>query len=91
MSDKIAEIRERWAEFESLDHQSQVWDAHLYMRRAHNDRATLLAEVERQRAEIEGLREALRRIGMPLNKVAFCRDGHEIAVLLARNALEGKP
>lgn len=49
------------------------------------------AEIERHRAEIERLREALRRIGMPLNKVAFCRDGHEIAVLLARNALEGKP
>lgn len=60
MSDKIAEIRERWAEFESLEHQSQVWDAHLYMRRAHNDRATLLAEVDRQRAEIKRLREEMQ-------------------------------
>ena len=50
-----------------------------------------LAEVDRQRAENERLRAALRRIGMPLNKVAFCRDGHEIAVLLARAALEDEP
>ncbi len=76
--DKIAEIRDLYKyldEYPNTDVSSG--DLHHYL-------SFLLAEVER-------LRAALRRIGMPLNKVAFCRDGHEIAVLLARNALEGKP
>lgn len=31
--------------------------------------------------------EALRRIGMPGKDIGYCRDGHEIAVLIARDAL----
>ena len=33
--------------------------------------------------------EALRRIGMPNVEIGYCRDGHEIAVLIAREALKG--
>ncbi|CAB4160865.1 hypothetical protein UFOVP732_19 [uncultured Caudovirales phage] len=51
-------------------------------------------EIERLRAtvdvaedEILRLRGALRRIAMPGVRMAYCRDGHEIAVLLARDAL----
>jgi hypothetical protein len=33
--------------------------------------------------------EALRKIGHPGRKISYCRDGHEIAVLIARAALEG--
>ena len=38
--------------------------------------------------EIERLRAALHRIGLPRAKVFYCRDGHEEAVLIARAALE---
>lgn len=31
--------------------------------------------------------DALRRIGMPGKDIGYCRDGHEIAVLIARDAL----
>ena len=31
---------------------------------------------------------ALRRIGMPGKDIGYCRDGHEIAVLIARDALK---
>lgn len=31
--------------------------------------------------------DALRRIGMPGVEIGYCRDGHEIAVLIARDAL----
>lgn len=33
--------------------------------------------------------DALRRIGMPGKDIGYCRDGHEIAVLIARDALKG--
>ena len=48
-------------------------------------------EIEKQSEENERLREALRRIGMPDQNISYCWDGHEIAVLIAREALEGKP
>lgn len=32
--------------------------------------------------------DALRRIGMPGKEIGYCRDGHEIAVLIARDALK---
>lgn len=32
---------------------------------------------------------ALRRIGMPGKEIGYCRDGHEMAVLIAREALKG--
>jgi len=31
---------------------------------------------------------ALRRIGMPGKDIGYCRDGHEMAVLIARDALK---
>jgi len=31
---------------------------------------------------------ALRRIGMPGKDIGYCRDGHEIAALIARDALK---
>lgn len=40
--------------------------------------------------EIEKLRAALHRIGLPRAKIVYCRDGHEEAVLIARAALEGR-
>lgn len=52
------------------------------------------AEIERWREamdvaedEILRLRGTLRRIAMPGVRMAYCRDGHEIAVLIARDAL----
>ena len=54
------------------------------MERLRKSNETLAAENER-------LREALRRIGMPDKNISYCWDGHEIAVLIARKALEGKP
>jgi len=33
---------------------------------------------------------ALRRIGMPGKDIGYCRDGHEMAVLIAREALKGE-
>lgn len=32
--------------------------------------------------------DALRRIGMPGKEIGYCRDGHEIAVLIARDAIK---
>ena len=32
--------------------------------------------------------DALRRIAMPGKEIGYCRDGHEIAVLIARDALK---
>ena len=32
--------------------------------------------------------DALRRIGMPGKDIGYCRDGHEIAVLIARDAIK---
>ena len=32
--------------------------------------------------------QALRRIAMPGKEIGYCRDGHEIAVLIARDALK---
>ena len=53
MSDKIEEIRER--------HTSETGPRRYELKaQIHDDRAFLLAEVDRQRAEIERLREALR-------------------------------
>ncbi len=52
MNDKIEEIRARYTGY-SLEN---FGNAHL----ANEDRGWLLAEVDRQRAEIERLREALR-------------------------------
>lgn len=42
--------------------------------------------------EIERLRDALWRIGLPnvKDRIGYCADGHEMAVLTARAALEGK-
>lgn len=41
--------------------------------------------------EIERLRAALWRIGLPNAKgIVYCADGHEMAVLTARAALEWK-
>jgi uncharacterized sporulation protein YeaH/YhbH (DUF444 family) len=47
-----------------------------------------LMEVDQLRAEVERLRTALHRIGLPLAQITYCRDGHEEAVLLARAALK---
>lgn len=40
-------------------------------------------------AENERLRERLHRIAQPGRTIAYCQDGHEEAVLIARNALKG--
>ena len=63
---------------------------------AHDDRATLLAEDERHRAEIERLREALTDM---LSGWRYIREtygdlagvGWDRVEQKARNALEGKP
>ena len=59
MSDKIAEIRKRTKFVE--ENKSGIRPAGFYWTyvgwQAHNDRATLLAEVDRQRAEIERLQK----------------------------------
>lgn len=39
-------------------------------------------------AEYDRHTDALRRIGMPGKDIGYCRDGHEIAVLIARDALK---
>jgi hypothetical protein len=42
-------------------------------------------------AHCDGLEATLRRIGMPGKDIGYCRDGHEIAVLIARDALGEDP
>lgn len=52
--------------------------------------ASLLNLLADARTESMRLRAALHRIGLPRAQIAYCRDGHEEAVLIARATLEGK-
>ena len=80
MSDKIEEIRARYAGY-SLEN---FGNAHL----ANEDRGWLLAEVDRLRAEIERLRAELRDIERGDYSDPMCERTPEQR---ARDALEGKP
>ncbi len=47
-----------------------------------------MTEIASLRAENERMRDCLLGIGLPGNRIIYCRDGHEQAVLLARAALK---
>lgn len=107
MSDKIEEIRARQEEARTRlaraarsympvsEYNGLSWQCQ-------RDRATLLAEVERQRAEIEGLRADNERLRANLRECAcacssireceseWAKDNYCLH-LNARKALEGKP
>lgn len=88
MSDKIEQIRAR--------HKAVTWRIHELPSQIHDDREMLLAEVDRQRTEIERLREALKDM---LNGWRYIREtygdlagvGWDRAEQKALSALEGKP
>jgi hypothetical protein len=70
-------------------------DSHFVSQEDHLHVASLLDAAHREIAKLsadnERLRDVLRRIGMPDQNISYCWDGHEIAVLIARKALEAKP
>ena len=75
MTDKINEIRERHLRDEPWRHIPSM-----ICPQAHDDRATLLAEVDRLRAETEQLRDILRRVcvhpsGDRIVKISFISEG----------------
>jgi len=57
--------------------------------KAHKDILPWIENVRRFSGDNSKYIEALRRIGMPGKNIAYCRDGHEIAVLTALDALRG--
>lgn len=91
MTDTIEDIRARhlidagWCGWWSHDRKQQ-----------HDDRGTLLAEVDRQRAEIERLSEALRKTACACSSTRECPSPWPSDIsgwcqhLNARMALEGK-
>ena len=88
--DKIAEIRAR-----HLRDDRWRYSPSMMAPQMHDDRATLLDEVDRQRAEIERLREALQESACACSSIRECasewaKDG-KCPHLIARVALEGKP
>ena len=99
MTDKIEEIRKRHSKRSEID-QSGCYrlDGFTYMgslSQSQEDVATLLAEDARHRAEIDGLRAALRECACACSSIRECysewaKDNYCLH-LNARNALEGKP
>ena len=79
MTDKINEIRERHLRDEPWRHIPSM-----ICPQAHDDRATLLAEVDRLRAETEQLRDILRRVSVQPDrdrtvKISFFSEGDSVS------------
>ena len=78
MNDKIEEIRDR------VEQDVAKGPANEAISRVHKDRAFLLAEVDHQRAEIERLRDVLRRVvvypsGDRAARIAFVSVGCQVS------------
>ena len=79
MTDKINEIRERHLRDEPWRHIPSM-----ICPQAHDDRALLLAEVDRLRAETEQLRDILRRVSVQPDrdrtvKISFFSEGDSVS------------